>query len=135
VRKKTTGWKIGRLFIDCFDSQTNFTYNTVQNRGSLSSPRPLIAAALPRNLLLEYFVSECVPQQPWLGCSWGLVCWGWGKSSAWWRGRGESPPWLSKLHQRLRSGVKKVMQGLVEPVFSLLEIPYTSVNSRWEVTQ
>ena len=67
-------------------------YNTVQNPGSLSSPRPLAAAALPRKLLLVSLVSECVLHPPWLGLLVRIGVGWWWKSSAWWRGRGKAPP-------------------------------------------
>ena len=71
---------------------TIYTYNTVQNPGSLSSPRPLAAAALPRKLFLVSLVSECVLHPPWLGLLVRIGVGWWWKSSAWWRGRGKAPP-------------------------------------------
>ena len=66
--------------------------STVQNPGSLLSPRPLAAAALPRKLFLVFLVSECVLHPPWLGLLVRIGVGWWWKSSAWWRGRGKAPP-------------------------------------------
>lgn len=75
-----------------FPEITSSLYNTVQNPGSLSSPRPLAAAALPRKLFLVFLVSECVLHPPWLGLLVRIGVGWWWKSSAWWRGRGKAPP-------------------------------------------